>query len=979
MALQKTAPDHSAATRPTSSRKVDARPRRQRSPAGGSRSVSGRPGLVDVLASLALFEGVPRPQLSRMATQMRCQRFSNGTTIYKEGDPAREFFVLTVGRIVITVDGGDPEVPPVAVVDAPHWFGELAVLTAPSRFVTIAAVSDAETWVLSRDRFEAWIGRHPVIYRNLLASLSRQIQTKDRDLVEQASLAIERARLLGDLQQRNAELAALTESTRAISEPLDLDTSLDAISTHAAQVTRSEAACIFLYDQARNAFSVRASYNTAERYLREVGDRPMPPDGMTASDSPSSRSLVVQSATERIPVQIADVEATSNYPSRDLLLRSGYRSVLVVPLLRGARVIGVMSVLRTRPREFSAHEVEVVTTFASHSAIALDHARLFHEVEARNRDLGEALEQQTVTGEFLKVLSRSTFDLQPVLESMVQSATRLCDAESGVLFRQDGEGYRVAADYGPPTELRTLLRQHPIRSGRGTLVGRIALERGAVHIPDVLADPEYRWAEAQRAGGYRTLLGIPLLRDGSPIGVIVLTRNAVRPFTDKQIQLLTTFADQAGIAIENVRLVTALQVRTHELARSLEELRALGQTIQAVSSSLELDQVLGTIAEQATKLCDADGGLITEYVETAGVFQPRAGWNTSQELLRAIAAAPPTLGQGTTGQSAATGQPVQIPDILADAGYPYRDILAREGYRAILSTPMIRDRRTLGTLAVGRKVPGPFSEQHVALLATFAQQTIIAIEHAQLFRELQEKAEQLAVASRHKSDFLANMSHELRTPLNSILGFSEVLLERMFGELNAKQAEFVQDVLSSGRHLLALINDILDLSKVEAGRMELHCAPFNLPLAIEGAVNVVRERASRHGIALSLAVNDALGEVVADERKVRQILLNLLANAVKFTPDGGRVKITAVRARDCAEVSVRDTGIGIAPEDQTAVFEEFRQVGGHHVHKREGTGLGLALAKRFVELHGGTIGVQSAVGQGSTFTFTIPVRPWPTS
>jgi len=293
--------------------------------------------------------------------------------------------------------------------------------------------------------------------------------------------------------------------------------------------------------------------------------------------------------------------------------------------------------------------------------------------------------------------------------------------------------------------------------------------------------------------------------------------------------------------------------------------------------------------------------------------------------------------------------------------------------------PMVHDGRILGTVSLVRKTPGVFSEEHVGLLTTFADQTSMAIEHARLYRDLREKGRMLEEASRHKSEFLANMSHELRTPLNAILGFSEVLLERMFGDLNEKQAEFIQDILGSGRHLLSLINDILDLSKVEAGRMELHCTPFNLPLAIESAVSVVRERASRHGIALSLSVDDALGEIVADERKVRQIFLNLLSNAVKFTPDGGRIEVRTVLARDDAEVSVRDTGIGIAPEDQAAVFEEFRQVGGHHAQKREGTGLGLALAKRFVELHGGTIRVESAIGQGSTFTFTLPVRPCPTS
>jgi len=292
---------------------------------------------------------------------------------------------------------------------------------------------------------------------------------------------------------------------------------------------------------------------------------------------------------------------------------------------------------------------------------------------------------------------------------------------------------------------------------------------------------------------------------------------------------------------------------------------------------------------------------------------------------------------------------------------------------------MLRDGRILGTVLLVRKTPGAFHEEQVRLLTTFANQTTIAIEHARLYRDLIEKGRQLEAASRHKSEFLANMSHELRTPLNAILGFSEVLWERMFGDLNEKQAEFVQDILGSGRHLLSLINDILDLSKVEAGRMDLHLTSFDLPLAIESAVSLIRERAARQGIALTVAADESLGEMVADERKVRQILLNLLSNAVKFTPAGGRVEVKAERAGDWAELSVRDTGIGIAPEDQAAVFEEFRQVGGPAAQQLEGTGLGLALAKRFVELHGGTIGVQSEVGKGTTFTFTLPLRQCPTS
>jgi signal transduction histidine kinase/CRP-like cAMP-binding protein len=936
-------------------------------------SPSARQDLVKVLASLAIFEGVSQANLSRIATQMRRRRFSRGTTIYRQGDPAQEFFVLTAGRIAITVEGGDPEVPPVAVIDAPHWFGELAVLTAPTRFVTITASADSEVWVLSRDRFEACAARHPVIYRNVIASLSKQIQKKDRDFVHQSSLAIERARVVGDLQQRNVELGGLTKSTRAISESLDLDKSLEAISTQAAQVTRSDAACIFLYDQDRNAFSLRASYNTAEQYIRDVGERPMPPDGMSSSDSPLNRSLVVRSATGRVPVQIADVAATSDYPSRELLLRSGYRSVLVVPLLCGERVIGTMSVLRSRPQEFSAHEVEMVTTFASHSAIALDHARLFQELEARNRDLVEALEQQTVTGEFLKVISRSTFDLQPVLESMVQSATRLCDADSGLIFRRDGEVYRVAAAHGPLTEFRTIIRQQPIQSGRGTLVGRTALERCAVHIPDVLADPEYRWAEAQRAGGYRTALGIPLLREGMPIGVIVLSRNAVRPFTEKQIQLLTTFADQAGIAIENVRLFTELQARTQELARSVEGLRALGQTMQAVSSSLELGQVLSTIAEQATKLCEADAGLITEYVESPREFRPRAGWNTSQELIQAIQAAPPTWGQGATGESAVTGQPVQISDILTEAGYPFREILAREGYRAILSIPMVRNGQTLGTLAVARKVPGPFTERQVKLLSTFANQTIIAIEHAQLFQQLQEKAGQLEVASRHKSHFLASMSHELRTPLNAILGYTELILDSIYGEVPGKVRDVLLRLEKSGRHLLGLINDVLDLSKIEAGQLTLALAEYSMKEIVQTVFSGVESLAAEKKLPLKATVSPELPLGQGDERRIGQVLLNLVGNAIKFTEVGEvRVKVSATDG--AFRVAVSDTGPGIAPADQQKIFEEFQQVDSSSTRKKGGTGLGLSIAKRIVEMHGGRIWVESTLGKGSNFCFTLPVR-----
>jgi signal transduction histidine kinase len=295
------------------------------------------------------------------------------------------------------------------------------------------------------------------------------------------------------------------------------------------------------------------------------------------------------------------------------------------------------------------------------------------------------------------------------------------------------------------------------------------------------------------------------------------------------------------------------------------------------------------------------------------------------------------------------------------------------GYRTLLAVPMLRDGVPIGAIITGRGEVRPFSTKQISLLKTFADQAVIAIENVRLFNEIQDKTRQLEVANEHKSQFLASMSHELRTPLNAVIGFSEVLLERMFGELNPKQAEYLDDILSSGRHLLSLINDILDLSKIEAGRMELESAEFDLPQAIDNALVLVRERAARHGLTLDTAVDTRLGTVRGDERKIKQVLLNLLSNAVKFTPEGGRIQVRAARVDGAAEISVADTGVGIAPEDQEAVFEEFRQVGTDYAKKREGTGLGLALARRFVELHGGRMWLKSQAGEGSTFTFTIPV------
>ena len=429
------------------------------------------------------------------------------------------------------------------------------------------------------------------------------------------------------------------------------------------------------------------------------------------------------------------------------------------------------------------------------------YAGLEKKVEDRTAALTETLRQQTATSEVLKVISRSTFDLKPVLDTMIENAVNLCNADGGILFRPDSEGnYRPAVEFhtGVRSDLLGRLDDRPIRADRSSATGRAVVERRTVHIADVGADPEFGRKDLSGIGGFSTGLAVPMLREGAPIGVITLTRSGdAKPFTESQIELVTTFADQAVIAVENVRL----------------------------------------------------------------------------------------------------------------------------------------------------------------------------------FNEIQEKSRQLEIAGKHKSEFLANMSHELRTPLNAIIGFSEVLIEKMFGELNAKQEDYLKDIFTSGKHLLSLINDILDLSKIEAGRMDLEVSEFDVPNALANALTLIRERATRHGIALELKVDPQMGNLRADERKFKQILLNLLSNAVKFTPDGGRVEVRAKKEGAVLEVAVHDTGIGIAPEDQQAVFEEFRQVGRNYTNKNEGTGLGLALTKRFVELHGGRLWLESEPGKGSTFSFTLPSQP----
>jgi signal transduction histidine kinase/putative methionine-R-sulfoxide reductase with GAF domain len=769
------------------------------------------------------------------------------------------------------------------------------------------------------------------------------------------------ARLARELAEAREQQAATAEILRAISaSPTNLERVFAVVAASATRLCDASDATIHQVDGA---------------VLRQVAHHgPIPVPGSL----PMTRGVLAGRAVlDRQTIHVADLQAeTGEYPEgSNIARRLGLRTNLAIPLIRAGEAIGVVIIRRTEVRPFTDRQIDLLRTFATQAVIALENTRLFKAEQARARELAEALQQQTATADVLKVISRSTFDLQTVLQTLVESAARLCEADMAAIARQKGATYQNVVSYNYPPTLVEYIETHPIEIGRGTIIGRAVLEGRAVHMPDVLADAEYTRLESAKIGSFRTMLGVPLLREGVPIGVIVLIRSKVHPFTDKQIELVTTFADQAVIAIENVRLFDEVQARTRDLTEALEQQTATGEILASISGSVtDTKPVFDAIVRNLRRLFGTRMAMVQVLKDGMAHLAAVAHELEFETLNQQF---PRPLDESTgSGLAMLSKQVLQFAPVLGSpAAPPATQQFARDlGFNAVIYAPMIRDDKVIGAIGTVRHGAEPFNDKQIALIKAFADQAVIAIENVRLFDEIQDKSRQLAEASERKSQFLASMSHELRTPLNAIIGLTEMMVTNAARFGTEKALEPLRRVNAAGTHLLSLINEVLDLSKIEAGKLDLNPEPVDLARLLDEVVGTAGQLAEKNQNRLVVEAQENLGALTADSMRLKQILLNLLSNACKFTKDGEialRVRKVA-DGRDWVELAVADSGIGMTPEQQAKLFQEFTQADSLTARRYGGTGLGLALSRKLSRMMGGDVTVTSEPGKGSVFTLRLP-------
>jgi signal transduction histidine kinase len=807
----------------------------------------------------------------------------------------------------------------------------------------------------------------------------RQIELL-KTFAEQAVIAVENSRLFEAEQASKRELQESLEFQTATAEvlsvisksPSELQPVLDAIVGTARTLCQAERSIMWRLEG--DEFCAIAFSGVDSSDLERVRTQRLP----TGHGSVVGRAIEARRA-----VHVHDVRADEDFSAiANYQMSGGLRTVLAVPLLRQGQPMGAISLARTAVAAFDDKQVALVETFADQAVIAIENTRLFEAEQASKQELRESLQYQTAISEVLSVISRSPSQIGPVMETIANTALKLCQAERAIVWRIEGDAFRPVAFSGMNVDRIEQVLEYRLPLGSGSTLGRAAQAGRAVQVLDSLSEPGLSPVNIalNRSGNIRTVFAVPLLRDGNAIGGITLSRTVVALFTDPQIALVETFADQAVIAIENTRLFEEVQARTKELTETLEHQTATGEILTSISGSItDARPVFDAIVRNLLRLFGTRFAVL-QLVRNGMVEMPVADGEPGFERL---AERYPRPLDGTTagGLAMLTRRAVQFAPVLDNPTAPpgTQDFARDFGFNSVIFAPMIQGDKVIGAIGTARREAKQFDAKQLALIKAFADQAVIAIENARLFEEVQARTDELArtveeleIASQHKNQFVANMSHELRTPLAAILGYAELIQEGFYEPQGPKSLDALTRIRSNGKHLLGLINTVLDIAKIESGQFKLNLAEYALENVVETVRAATEALAETKKLGLKTEVAKRLPIGVGDEQRLTQVLLNLVGNAIKFT-DSGEVCITVTASNGHFALSVTDTGPGIPEEHQARIFEQFHQVDSTTTKVKGGTGLGLAIAKQIVEMHGGRIWVESTLGEGATFQMELPI------